>query len=141
MILADAAKFLGAKAVGAIVTLAVIAGGIWCYRNPDKLVAMGHVIKLTLLWAVIAAGIPWTSYLFMRPLLKFQSEQLSVRSAAVLSLAVIAAYTAVDVVFALRLGDFSQSGTFTWLVLLLGFAAAGVYNFVICESLARHADS
>jgi hypothetical protein len=141
MILADAAKFLGAKAVGAIVTLAVIAGGIWCYRNPDKVVAIGHVIKLTLLWAAVAAALPWTSYLFIRPLLRFESEQLSAQGAAVLSLAVIAAYTAVDIVFAFWLGDFGQSGTFTWLVLLLGFAAAGVYNFVICESLARQADS
>jgi len=61
--------------------------------------------------------------------------------AAVLSLIVLGVYLFIEVVFAFYLAGWSVSGTLSWVVLVLGFSAAGAYNFVICESLARRADS
>lgn len=141
MILAEIGKFVGAKVAAAVIFLAVVAGGVWCYQNPEAVKAFGHVVKLTLLWIVVAAALPWSSYVFMRPLLRFQADQLSASGAAAVSIAVIAAYWLIDIALAFCLGDFGDAGTFTWIVLLLGFLAAGTYNFVICESLARHVDS
>ncbi|MBN2562542.1 MAG: hypothetical protein JXQ75_16580 [Phycisphaerae bacterium] len=141
MILAEMGKFVGTKIAAAIIFLAIAAGGYWCYKHPEAVKAFGHVVKLTLLWIVVAAALPWSSYLFMRPLLGFQSSRLSTNGAAALSIAVIAAYCVIDIVFAFFLGDFIGSGTLTWIVLLLGFLAAGAYNYVICESLARHVES
>jgi hypothetical protein len=141
VILADIGKFVGAKIAAAVIFLATAAGGVWCYYNWDSVLAFGHVVKLALFWIILVAALPWSSFLFMRPLLRFQAEQLSTRGAAALSVAVIAAFCLVDVVLAFYLGDFAGSGTFTWIVVLLGFLAAGAYNFVVCESLARYVES
>ena len=81
---------------------------------------------------------------FPRPLtrlLNFQGSLQTERAAAAASIGVIGAFCLIDIVLALWLGDWSEAGGFTWFVAILGFAAAGAYNFVICESLARHADS
>ncbi len=141
MILADIGKFVGSKVATALIILAALAGGVWCYQHPEEVKAFGHVVKLTLLWVVVAAALPWSGYVFMGPLLRFQASQLSTNGAAALSIAIIGAYWLIDVVFAFYLADWGVSGTFTWIVLLLGFLAAGTYNFVICESLARQADA
>ena len=50
--------------------------------------------------------------------------------------------TLVDAVFAFYLADWSVTGTLTWMVLLLGFLCAGVYNFMVCDfQAARFEDS
>ncbi len=141
MILAEIGKFLGAKVATAIIFLAVLAGGIWCYQNPETVKAFGHALKMALLWIVVAAALPWSSYLFIRPLLRFQAGQASAGAASAVSVAVIAAFWVVDVMLAFYLADWGVSGTMTWIVLLLGLVAAGANNFVICESLARYVDT
>ena len=140
VILAEIGKFVGAKVATAAITVAVVAAGIWCWQHPETVRAFGSAIKLTLIWIAIAAALPWTSYLFMQPLLRFQSERLSTGAAGVVGMAVIAGYWLIDILLAFRLADWSISGTMSWLVVLVGLAAAAVYNFVICESLARYAD-
>jgi hypothetical protein len=57
------------------------------------------------------------------------------------SIAVIGVYSFADILLALWMAGWRVNGGFTWLVLILGFAAAAAYNFVICESLARQVDS
>lgn len=138
MILTDIGKFMGQKVAAAIITVAVVAAGIWCWQHPEEVKAFGHVVKVTLLWVVVAGALPWSSFLFIRPLMRFQSDSLSANGAAMLSIAVIAAYWVIDILLALWLADWGIAGTFSWIVVLIGFAAAGVYNFVICESLARY---
>ena len=141
MILAEIGKFVGAKVATAIIFVAAVLGGIWSYRNWDQIEAFGHIVKLTLLWLIIAAALPWSSFLFMRPLLDFQSRLQSTNAAGVTSVTLIAGFLAIQVLTALWLADWGFDGGFTWFVVFLGFAAAGAYNFVICESLARQADS
>lgn len=141
MWLAEAGKFVGAKVAGTIITLAVIAGGYWSYRNWDQVEAFGHVVKLVLVWLLVVAVLPWTSFFFMRSLLDYQASLTNAKFANFASVAIIAAFWVVDIFIALWLGDFSISGGFTWFVVLLGFVAAGAYNYVICESLARYVDS
>ncbi len=140
MVLAEAGKFVGAKIASAIIFVGVAAGGIWCAYNWDKVEAFGHVVKLVLFWLVIAAALPWSSYLFMRPVLAFQGNLQSEKAAAAVSVGLIGAFLMIDVFLAWWMNAFSQAGGFTWFVLFLGFAAAGAYNFIICESLARHVD-
>jgi len=139
--LSDAAQFVGKKAAAAVIGVAVIAGGIWCWQHPEEVRAFGHVVKVTLIWIVAAAALPWSSFFFVRPLLRFQSDVLSESGAAAMGVALIAAYWLVDVLLALWLADWGFDGALTWGVVLVGFAAAAVYNFVICESLARAADA
>lgn len=139
-VFAEIGKFVGAKVAGALITLATIVGGIWCYKNWDTVKAFGEVVKLILIWIALVAALPWSSYLFMKPLLGFQSNLNSERAAAAVSVGVIGAYCIIDMILAFWLGDWQDANGFSWFVLLLGFAAAGAYNFVICESLARQAD-
>jgi hypothetical protein len=141
VILADVGKFVGAKVATAIIFLAVAAGGYWCYQHPESVKAGADVVKLTLVWIVFAAALPWSSYFFMRPLLARQSEMQSSQAAGAVGVAVIAAFSVLDVLLAFYLAGWSIAGTLTWIVVLLGFAAAAAYNFVICESLARQADA
>ncbi len=138
MIIAEAGKFVGKKVAGVLITLAVLAAGWWCYQHPESVKAFGNVVKLTLVWTLVSAALPWSSYLFMRPLLDMQSRMQSTNAAAAVSLVMIAGYCLLDILFALWLGNWAITGGFTWVVLILGFLAAGAYNFVICESLARH---
>ena len=142
-VLAEIGKFVGAKVAGALITLATIAGGIWCYYNWDKVEAFGVVLRQILIWIVLVVALPWSSFLFMKPLLGFQSNMNSERAAAAVSIGLIGVYCLIDIILAFWLGDWGETGGkggFAWFVLVLGFAAAGAYNFVICESLARHAD-
>lgn len=140
MFLAEIGKFVGAKVAAAVIFIAVTAGGLWCWQHPEEVRAFGRVIKLALIWIAVAAALPWTSFVFIRPLLGLQSNMQSATSAAILSVGFIAAYWLVDVGFAFYLADWSVSGALSWIVLILGLLAAGAYNFVICESLARHVD-
>ncbi|HWL94211.1 MAG TPA: hypothetical protein VNT79_11825 [Phycisphaerae bacterium] len=141
MWLAEIGKFVGAKVAGTIITVAVVAGGIWCYYNWDQVQGWGHVVKLVLVWLLVVAVLPWSSWFYMRPLLDYQHALTNAKLASYVSVAVIAAHLLIDVLIALWLADWSITGSFTWFVVLLGFAAAAAYNFVICESLARYVDS
>lgn len=141
MILTEIGKFVGAKAATAVIFLAVAAGAYWCYQNPDSVRAFGNALKLTLVWIVVAAALPWSSWLFMRPLLDFQAKLSSAHGAAMSSLALIGAYWLFDILFALWLAGWSIQGALSWIVVILGFIAAAAYNFVICESLARNANA
>ena len=137
MVLADIGKFVGAKVATAVIFLAVAAGGWWLYQHPEVIRQTGNVIKLVLIWVVVVAALPWTSFLFMRPLMDLQSRMTSASAATALSVGLITLYTLVDIVLAFQLASGGIHGGFTWLVVFLGFAAAAAYNFVICESLAR----
>ncbi len=141
MILVEAGKFIGKKTAAALIGVAVVLGGVWCWQHPEEVKAFGHVFKVTLIWLGIVAALPWSSYLFMRPLLEFQASRLSTSAAAGMSFCVIAGFWLIDIILAFYLADEPITGTFTWIVVLIGFLAAAAYNFVICESLARHADS
>lgn len=141
MILTEIGKFIGAKVAGALITLAVIAAGIWVWRNPETVKALGNVILLTFIWLMVTAALPWSCYLFMRPMLRWQSEMQGAGAAALVGVGAIVAFWVIDILLAFWLAGWSISGGFTWFVVLLGFIAAGAYNYVICESLARHLDS
>lgn len=141
VILAEIGKFVGAKVAGVIIAVATLVGGYWCWQNWDQVKEFGHGVKILLLWLLIVAALPWSSYLFMRPLIDYQARLQTAQGAGIVSVAVIAAFSLADILIAFGLSDDGFSGSFTWFVVLLGFAAAAAYNFVICESLARQAES
>src|SRR5258706_10385581 len=131
MFLADMGKFVGGKVAGTLIVAATLGGGYWCYQHPEVLKAGWTLVKLTLVWIVVAAALPWSSYLFMQPLLAKQSQIQSARAAGTVGIAIIAGFTLADILLALHLAEGAIHGSFTWLVVILGFAAAAAYNFVI----------
>lgn len=125
-------KYVGAKVVTTACVFAAAAAGYWFYQHPEDLRSLWSIIKLSLAWIGLAAALPWTSFLLMRWVLKFESN-----TAGYL---LLAAYCVVDIMAALWLAGWHVGGSLAWTVLILGFIAAGTYNFVVCESLARYVD-
>jgi hypothetical protein len=135
--LAEIGKFVGGRVVTAVIVLATGAAGYWCWQHPETVAGFGRMAQSTLLWLLLAAALPWCSFLFMRPFMEAQTRMTSPRAATLCGLAPIAAFSLLDVLAALWLGAGTARGLAAWCVLLLGFLAAAAYNFVICESLAR----
>ncbi len=140
MIWSEIGKFVGAKIASALIFIAVAAGGIWCYYNWDTVQSAGRVLLNTIIWIGIVAALPWSSYLIMKPLMGLQADLNSERAAAAVSVGVIAAYTIIDITIAFWWLEWDAMSGFSRFVVIVGFIAAAAYNFVICESLARHVD-
>lgn len=140
MIWTEVGKFVGAKIAGTLISIAVLAGCVWCYYNWGTVQSAGRVVLNTIIWTAIAAALPWSSYLYLRPLMAFQNNLNSERAAAAVSIGLIGAYTLLDIIVAFWWLEWGTMGGFARFVVVVGFIAAAAYNFVICESLARHVD-
>jgi len=141
MFLTGIAKTVGTNVLTVLATLAVLTGGYWCWQHPESVRQFGGVLFRAGIWLGLAAALPWSSYLFMRPLLQWQAAMQSTSAAHLLSILLICGYCLADTVLAWGLNGWQLfSGALSWAVVVLGLLAAGAYNFVICESLARHVE-
>lgn len=109
----------------AILVVASAACVFWFYRHPEDLQSIWAVVRHVLVWLGLVLVLPWASFFATGWVVKKESNF----AAALL----LAGLMAIDVVFAFYLAGWSVSGALTWLVLLLGFLSAGVYNFLVCE--------
>jgi hypothetical protein len=127
------AKYVGGKMLTAILTVAVVLVVIWYWRlDPAAREALWSSVRAVLVWLGFVAVFPWA--LFLVPPMIVRAESNAVSAAALLG------YLLVDVLFAFWLAGWSVSGTLIWALLILGFLAAGVYNFIVCEYLAERAE-
>lgn len=126
-------KYVGTKVVTTLCAIAAVGAGIWFWRHPEDLHTLWTMVRLTLAWIGLAAVLPWTSYLMVPWVLRRESNAAS--------MGLLAGYLVLDVGAGLWLCGWHVSGALSWVVLILGFIAAGAYNFVVCESLARQAES
>jgi hypothetical protein len=122
------AKYIGAKVLMAVCVLGCVLAGIWFWRHPEDLQALWTVIRLTLAWLVFVAVLPWALFFVPPMVVKAESNLLS----AVMLLG----YLLADVLVAFWLAGWHVGSTLGWVVLLAGFLAAAVYNFIVCESIA-----
>jgi hypothetical protein len=133
MILESVGKYVGGKVVTALCIVATGAALLWFYKHPEDAKALWQAVKYSIAWIGFAAALPWASYAVLPKVLKMESNAMSLVLLAMLSLC--------DVLMALWLCGWHVNGAMAWSVLLLGFIAAGAYNFVVCESLARQLDA
>ncbi len=126
-------KYVGGKVVTTLCVIAVAGAGIWFWRHPEDLRGLWSVAKLALAWVGLSAALPWTSFFIMPRVLRVESNRAGY--------ALLGGYSALNVASALWLAGWSVHGALSWTVLTLGFVAAGAYNYVVCESLARRADA
>lgn len=129
---ASLGKFVGGKVLGAILIVASGASLIWFWKHPEQLQAIWATLKGVIAWLGIVIVLPWATFFVPAKVVKLESNA----AAAVM----LAGYLLVDVLFALWLGGWSIDGTLTWVVLILGFLAAGVYNFLVCDTVAERLD-
>ncbi len=125
-------KFVGGKVLTAILIVATGASLIWFWKHPEVLRALWENLKGVLAWLGFAIVLPWATFFVPAKVVKLESN----RSAA----AMLIGYLLADVLVAFWLSEWSVAGTLTWVVLLLGFLTAGVYNFLVCDFVAERVD-
>ena len=119
------AKYVGGKVLTALIFFGLACAGYWFYNHPEDLRTLWGVIKYTLAWLGFAAVFPWATFFVTRWVMAKDSN-----AAAAVMLVV---YLLIDVIAALCFTGVRGLGALTWVVLLVGFLAAGVYNFLVCE--------
>lgn len=118
-------KYVGGKVLTAILVFTAVAGGYWCYTHPEQLKALGSVAWHVLIWALLVVVLPWATFFVTGWVVKKESN-----AAAGL---LLGGLTACDALIAFQLMGWQVQGALTWMVLLLGFLCAGVYNFLVCD--------
>ncbi len=131
--IAGLAKFVGAKVLTAVLVVVGIMIVIWYWQLPaESKQAIWTALKLGLLWIGFAAVLPWALF-FVPPLVLRAESNLA-------GVAVLLGYLALDVLAALWLAGWQVGSAAGWAVLILGFLAAGVYNFLVSEFVASRAE-
>lgn len=126
------AEHVAAKVLITACVLGGILAGIWFWRHPEDLRALWGVIRLTLTWLGFVAVMPWALFFVPPMIVKVESNAASA--------AMLMAYLVIDVLVALWLAGWSVGGTLGWVVLMVGFLAATVYNVLVCEFIADRSD-
>jgi hypothetical protein len=131
--IAGLAKFVGSKVLTAVLVVAGVMVLIWYWQlPPQSKQAIWTAMKLGMVWIGFAAVLPWALFFLPAVVVRLQSNLVS----AVLLLG----YLGVDVVVGLWLAGWKVGSAAGWVVLLLGFLGAGLYNFLACEFLASRAE-
>lgn len=118
-------KYVGGRVLTVLLVVGSAAGVIWFWKHPEQLQTLWQVIKYVLAWLGFVIVLPW-AFFFVTPWVVRKESN-------VVAGLLLAGYLLLDVVAALLLAGFKGHGTLTWIVLLLGFGAAGVYNFLVCD--------
>jgi hypothetical protein len=125
-------KYVGGKVLTAVLVVASAAGIIWFWKHPEQLQSLWRVIKYVLAWIGFVLILPWALFFVPRWVVSKESNLLAGM--------MLAGYLLLDIVVALFLAGVGGHGTLTWIVLLLGFLSAGVYNFLVCDYQAEKVD-
>lgn len=127
-------KYVGGRVLTAVLVLATGGAGIWFWRHPEHLQTLWNTIKYVLVWLGFVLVLPWAGFLATQWVVAKDSNP----AAALL----LAGYVLADVLVAIYLIEgVSGHDALTWMVLLLGFLSAGVYNFLVCDFLADRLES
>ena len=119
-------QYIGARAVTMILFFSGVGATIWFYKHPEDLQTIWQTIKYVLVWLGIVLMLPWATF--------FVTTWVVAKDSNAAVALVLLAYLVVDAAIAFFLmGGTGGHNALTWMVLLLGFLSAGVYNFKVCE--------
>ncbi len=119
-------QYVGGKVLTALLVVGSAGGIIWFWNHPDDLRTIWSVMKGVLAWTAFVMVLPWALFFVQRWIVAKESNGVAAL--------VLAGYVVFDIVAALLLADGVRGHNFlTWIVLLVGFLAAGVYNFIVCD--------
>ena len=123
---ATLAQYITGKVVTAIL---VVAGGgalIWFWRHPEQLQAIWQTLKYVVTWVGFVLVLPWALF-FITP---WVAKKESNAAAG----AMLTGFVFLDAVVAFYLiGGIRGLSGLTWMVLILGFLCAAVYNLMVCN--------
>lgn len=119
-------QYIGGKVVTAVLVVATAGAGIWFWKHPEQLEVIWRTIKYVLAWLGLVLVLPWATF--------FVTTWVVTKESNTAAALMLLAYLVVDIVVAFWLmGTLSGLSTLSWVVLILGFLSAGVYNFKVCE--------
>lgn len=126
-------QYVGGKVITAVLVVAAAGAGIWFWQHPEDLQTIWGTLKYVAAWLGFILVLPWATF-FVTPWVVSKDSN----AAAALMLL---GYWFVDVLMAFWLmGTLRGHGMLTWTVVLIGFLAAGVYNFKACEFQAERVE-
>ena len=124
-------QYVGGKVITALL---VVSGGctvIYFYKHPDDLATIWTTLKYALAWLGFVAILPWATFFVTRWVVSTDSNL----AAGIM----LVGYSIADALVAFWLmGGVRGHAALTWVVVLLGFLTAAVYNFKVCECQAEH---
>jgi len=127
-------QYVGGKVLTALLVVTSVMAIIWYWNlPPENKDAIWSIIQGALIWIAFVAVLPWA--LFFVPSVVVKAESNLISALALLG------YGTADIGFALYLAGGEMGNALQCGVMIVGFLAAAVYNFVVCESLARRAEN
>jgi len=127
-------QYVGGKVITAVLVVSGAGAVIWFWKHPEHLETIWATIKYVLIWMGVVGVLPW-AFFFVTPWV------VSKDSNAAAGLMLLG-YSIADAVVAFCLmGGVSGHGSLTWMVVLIGFLAAAVYNLKVCEHQAEQCES
>ncbi|MCP4592158.1 MAG: hypothetical protein GY842_15595 [bacterium] len=122
-------KYVGGKVLTAVLVVLAFGCGLWAWKHPEELAAIGRVLKYAAIWLGIALVLPWASFPVVGWVVRRESN--------VVAGLLLSGLAAVDVFVALCMTGVSELGILTWMVLVLGFLCGAIYNFLVCNFQAE----
>ena len=117
------------KVLGYVALAIVVLVGIAIYQMPAETKgAIWSGIWRSIVWVVLAAGVPWTAALFIRRVLEISSNWAG--------LGLVGGLTLVDLILGIALMTGWPSGGWTWAAAIGAMAVATTYNYLVAEYLA-----
>ena len=124
-------QYIGGKVVTAVLVVSGAGAVIYFWRHPEVLQDIWVTLRYAMAWIGFVLVLPWATFFVTRWVVSKDSN-----TAAALMLL---GYTIADALVAFWLmGGIGGHNTLTWVVVLLGFLSAAVYNFKVCEYQAEH---
>ena len=123
-------QYVGGKVVTAILVVSGAGAVIWFWKHPEHLQTIWQTLKYVVAWIGFVLVLPWATF-FLTPWVASKDSNAAVA-------VMLAGYVLADAIVAFCLiGRVTGLGGFTWILLLLGFLAAAVYNLKVCEHQAE----
>ena len=119
-------QYVGSKVVTAVLVVSGAGAVIWFWKHPEQLETIWQTIKYVLAWLGFVLVLPWAMF--------FVTSWVVARDSNRVAALMLLGYVFADAVVAFcLLGTIRGHNFLTWVVLLLGFLSAAVYNFKVCE--------
>ncbi len=123
-------QYVGGKVITALLVVSGAGAVIWFWKHPEDLQTIWATIKYVLTWLGFVLVLPWATF--------FVARWVVAKDSNAAAAGMLAGYTLLDAVVAFCLmGGVRGHGGFTWVLLLIGFLAAAVYNLKVCEFQAE----
>ena len=123
---ATLAQYITGKVVTAILVVAGGAALIWFWKHPEQLQAIWKTLKYVVTWIGFVLMLPWALFFITPWVVRKESNA----AAGIM----LAGFVLLDALVAFYLiGTVRGLGSLSWMVLILGFLSAAVYNLMVCN--------